>query len=464
MGVSLSMTCGYVTVAEDHAQPSEGTIDLFITRTQPSTGTISPDPMLLLAADLGWSPLYGVEVGWRPVDPALALLPDRIHREVINVDLRGVGHSIPSLFCGEVEALRLTAPGASTGDLSFRPVLLDAVNACRARLVRLGVDLSAYNTKEMALDLDNVRVALGLESFNVESIGTSSGVIFEMLRRNPGHVRAVVMDSPSPPQLDLFRRAIVGTRYATDRLVEICAIVSQCHVAYPDIRGTLQRILAAARQAPTRIGTGADSYEIDDSTLVRELSEGLGDSTLPRDIYEVAAEGPALLDPVIKADPVLGPGYTYSGHDAPNLMYGDFYSIICHDELPFVDHDALLQIAGDEAWYADAYVDSPYTDICAAWDVGNAADDPHRPVISDVPGLILVGGLDAFSPRPSVEQGVGGLSKSWISDLNLLGHNVLAFDACPIAIRNNWLDQPATPPQTNCSPQLVPFEVDPTNR
>ena len=138
---------------------------------------------------------------------AWRLLPDRAGRDVIDLDLRGVGLSDPNLFCDEVEELQQTDPGTSTGDPDSRDALLNPVIACHDRLVADGVDLSAYNLAEMAADAEDLRQALGIASWNIETIGTSSAVAFELLRTAPDGVRSVTMDSLAPAQLDIFTTA-----------------------------------------------------------------------------------------------------------------------------------------------------------------------------------------------------------------------------------------------------------------
>ena len=335
-GIDRPMSCGYLTVPEIRADPDAGSIRLFVTRTEPSAGTrIADDPVLLLGADLGWTPMYAVEVAWRPVDPGFALLPDRAGRDVINLDLRGVGLSDPNLFCDEVEELQQTDPGASTGDPDSRDALLDAVTACHDRLVADGVDLSAYNLAEMAADAEDLRQALGITSWNIETIGTSSAVAFEVLRNAPDAVRSVTMDSPAPPQLDIFTTALTGTRTAMASLDQACREDPACSAAYPDVPGTFEAGLRRERASPSVVTGPWGSASIGDAALVRVLTDAIaseGPSIIPQGIY--AEMDPAGLLEIILGDPVLGRGYTYSGGDAPNLVYGAFYSTTCRDNCP----------------------------------------------------------------------------------------------------------------------------------
>jgi hypothetical protein len=113
-----------------------------------------------------------------------------------------------------------------------------------------------------------------------------------------------------------------------------------------------------------------------------------------------------------------------------------------------IDQAALVEAAGSRPWYVEAYVNSPYPEICGRWDVGKASADPHNLLTSDIPTLMLVGRFDPFSPLPLVKHAAAGLSNSSIVQV-AAGRNVLEND-CTIGIRNAFVDHPGSPPDTSC--------------
>ena len=181
---------------------------------------------------------------------------------------------------------------------------------------------------------------------------------------------------------------------------------------------------------------------------------------MPQAIY--AEQDTAGILELILGDPILGIGYTYSGGDTPNLVYGAFYSTTCRDQLPFVDVAALTEMTAEEPWYYDAYVASPYTEICAIWDVGVAPDDPHRPISSDVPVLAFAGRFNPHGTPDTVEAGMSGMSQAWIIDVPIWGNEVLAPDDCPQAIRNAWIQDVTAPPDLTCLAEMgsIDFATD----
>jgi len=100
----------------------------------------------------------------------IAPLAQRVRRDVIMVDTRGTGHSLPALGCPEVAQLSTTAWATRTGDRARRETLLTAVRSCRQRIVADGSEVAAYDAVEAAADLVDLRHAFGAPRWNVTSL------------------------------------------------------------------------------------------------------------------------------------------------------------------------------------------------------------------------------------------------------------------------------------------------------
>ena len=88
-------------------------------------------------------------------------------RDVILVDRRGEGSSVPRLTCPELNGADAESfyaqPLIGTGDLQRYSA---AIRACRDRGPRPGVDLSGYNIEEVVADFETLRIALGIKQWN----------------------------------------------------------------------------------------------------------------------------------------------------------------------------------------------------------------------------------------------------------------------------------------------------------
>ena len=180
--------CAMFTVPESR-QPDGGdrTVQLFVATVRaPKAAPARPDPVLVTS--LSSQPNYA----------GIAPLAQRVGRDVVMVDTRGTGHSLPSLECPEVDRTDagVWAEPDPTG------VLVEAVQQCHARLTAAGVPVASYDLVEAAADLEDLRQALGIEQWNVTAYGNGSHLAVELLRQAPDTLRTLTLDSPDPPGLD----------------------------------------------------------------------------------------------------------------------------------------------------------------------------------------------------------------------------------------------------------------------
>ena len=456
--VLTPVTCGFLTVLENRSEPGGDTIRLFVTRIEPPGGNPAPDPVLTLGIDLGDTPDYG---GFAPG-------AQRYNRELILVDQRGTGHSEPTLACPEVERLGEQLVGARLSDIEARADLQSAVEACHSRLTGEGIDLSAYNLGEIAADVEDVRRALGIPQWNISSYGSASRIALEVIRRSPDHVRAMWFDTPQFPQVDELTLGISGTEYALRQIAADCAADPACSRRFPDLTNALQETLAQLDEEPltatveSMAGASGHSVRVvvDGGAFLRAVRAMVSDMDLgmvrrvPAVIYG-AMEGKVDLVARLLSDEPLCLGYQPVCGDNP-FFEGAFFSILCHDEAPFVEPSSLTGMAGGDPGFQEAYVASPYLDVCEAWDVGEATSIAHRPVSSDIPMLIYVGRYDAYGSLPDAEQATTSLSGSFLVDVPYQGHNVLGSLDCYRNIRNAWIEDPTSPPDTGCIDEIGP--------
>lgn len=450
--VVLHMRCGMLTVLENRSTSSSRTVKLFVTRIEPPAGISHADPMFTIA-DLAVVPDYA---GITPQS-------QRIGREVIIMDPRGVGHSRPSLACPEVEQLALPSLGVRTDAAAMKSRVLDAVTACRDRLTGQGIDLAGYDLDQSAADIEDLRTALGIRTWGLSAHGTDSRVVLQYLRRYPQHVREVVLDSADFPQTDPFTEEINGTRDAVTQLGAACAADPSCHAAFPDVEHAVTRVAARLTEQPETVVVAANAIRpatpirFDGAMFLRALRDllayiprdGVGPQ-LPATIYRVlAARSSAALRPLAErmvGDQTWCDGYQPKCDELHPLTEGALYSILCRDVEPFVSRRTLQNLAGDDPAYVEAFAHDPYLDICARWKVPPADSDVSRPVRTDVPTLMFTGQFDPFGGLRVAQAAAVSFSRAWVIQVPSFGHNVLGPGECARSIRNAWVEHPAAPP------------------
>ena len=198
--------CGLVTVPAERDAPDGRTLELAVYRVPSLSATPAPDPVVYLEGGPGGA---GVTLLVSLHDPdapdSVAFLRER--GEVIVVDQRGTGYSRPALYCPEVWAAR-SAGDDETG----------AHAACAARLRGDGVRFADYDSRESAADLETVRTALGIERWNLYGVSYGARLALTAMRDAPAAVRAAVLDSVFPVEVNGYADEPWTTWQALERI------------------------------------------------------------------------------------------------------------------------------------------------------------------------------------------------------------------------------------------------------
>ena len=164
-----NIDCGYLFVPETRDDSSSPSIQLAYAVLYAPTESPQPDPVIYLAGGPGGSAVKELD-GWLDA-------PYLQDRDLVLLDQRGTGYSLPTLNCPEMEQ-----------------AVQDATQACRDRLVEEGVDLQAYSSVENAADVADLRVALGYDEWNLYGISYGTRLALTVMRDHPEGVRSVVLE------------------------------------------------------------------------------------------------------------------------------------------------------------------------------------------------------------------------------------------------------------------------------
>ncbi len=449
--------CGWFTVLQDRSEPDEKTIRLFVLEAWP----VGIDPPSYVGSGFGGN--LGEAQGYGSTTAGAT----RLGRIGYTLEVRGTGHSEPSLACPEVDALSEQAAASATGDPALMRDFLAAVTACRDRLTSEGVDPADYDLGSAAMDLEDLRTALGIDQWwNLGTLGNNSRYLFEYLRRYPDRVRAAFLDSPQFPQVDEVTEGIEGTRYALRELFEACRADAECAKDFPDLAASWSEAMARLDRQPlegtaTALAGGRVDILVDAGKLLRAARLALGGdgpanlSSLPA-MIDAAADG--RLSPAL-ATIEASDGLFCSGYRplciGQGFSFGAYLSVFCRDEAPFIDQASLESAAGDDTWLRAVFAQDPYSAACGVWDVGASAPTVHEPVDTDVPLLLIVGQFDSFSPMPIAMEAAKTFDNVHVLEIPGQTHNALGFNDCPIEIRNAWVQHPESPPvDTACLKKL----------
>jgi pimeloyl-ACP methyl ester carboxylesterase len=430
-------SCGYLTVLEDRARPGGAKIRLLYLRVQPASGRAEPEPIAAVGEELAQSPTY--ETG----------IAESANRELILLDQRGTGHSTPSLTCPEVDAVAHDLVAGPLASDAVMTAFRDAIVACRDRLTARDVDPEAYSLTAAAQDLEDLRRALGVSTWNLVSWGTASRVLLEYTRLYPQRVRALVLGSPQFLQRDPISEAAGDVDAAFDALTKTCRLSKRCGREYPDLQRTLFQAVAALERSPISVRVRGADVVVDGAALARVVRNLISShdtyavGQVPRIVYRALDRDVRAVASELASDPGMCVGYLPLC-DAPRSL-GAYLSFTCPDVSP----PRRAGVSGGA--FGEAH---PYLAACRAWGIEPGRDN-RAPVKADVPALVLRGEHDAFSPLDLVRQVNTTMPRAHVVLVPHFGHDVFGVD-CLRAARNAWLLHPQNAPEYSTCLATIP--------
>ena len=427
-----NVECGYLTVPENRARAGSPDIQLAVAIIPAPNGAEYP-PLIYLAGGPGSSALDEFDA-----DPEGWEYPFTQNRDLILLDQRGTGYSEPTLDCPEFA-------DAGEGD--------NPDELCYERLVDEGVDLAAYNTAENAADVEALRLALGIEQWDVLGISYGTRLALQVMKEYPDGLRSVVLDSTFPPNVDTPVQDALSTMESLNRLFAECAADATCASEYPDLEGVFLETVASLNED--------ESAGIYGDDLLFAVSNAFNDTEaiplLPRTIYEVANGNYGALDEIGFES---GYGRFQSGGNRNSGDYSDsegmYNSVMCADEYANGDYEraeeaVVGQIPAElEAGLLQGVYD--ITSVCAYWNPQQRTD--NTAVTSAIPTLILSGQYDVATPTSWAYLAAKTLPNAIIYEFPGSGHSVLSGGECAIDITTQFLDDPATAPDDACIAEM----------
>jgi pimeloyl-ACP methyl ester carboxylesterase len=443
--VDEQIDCGYLVVPEERSQANSRPIQLAVAIIRTHDPTPAPDPLVFLQGGPGISGLDSVDYF---VAQAAGL---RAERDIILLDQRGTGYSLPNLRCGEFTELYASLQAQNLTWETQRPLEIEAAQLCRNRLLGDGVNLAAYNTAANAADVNDLRIALGYATLNLYGFSYGSRLALTVMRDFPQGVRSAVLDSALPLQAGWWEEQAADAERAYAVLFAGCAKDPACQAAYPQVEPHFYAIVERFNATPllinTRDATGAAALQLfggDD--LVSGGFQALYDQELipylPLAIEQIYAGN---------TDVIAGLAGQLAG-DASVSMSGMWFSVECQDEAPFNDPQKIATNADAHPHFRNFVMSDPTPAICAVWGVEPSPAIETEAVQSDIPALVLAGEYDPIHPPAWSRLAASTLPHSFFYAVPGASHGV-GFDGCGQTLVVNFIQSPTVAPDASCVAQ-----------
>lgn len=444
--------CGFLEVPENRSRPGGRTIKLAVAII-PAVTPAKPaqEPVVFMAGGPGGDTIDDIPF---LVDSGL-----NKNRDLIVMTQRGDLYAQPNLACPEIDRFNAEAVGLRYGTKPTQQLMLKAVKECRDRLTDDGIDLSAYNTTENAADFADLRKALDLARWNVYGYSYGSDLALTYLRLHPEGVRAVAIDSITPPQSATLPWGWSSAAEGINNIFAACAAQPACKDRYPDLPRTLTEQVRKLEAQPLRLNVrppnGGKPVEVvlDGGALLDLI---IAFNPRPKDL-------PAALEELSNGNPKRFAQARAAGsvQNVGAFAHGLTESVACSEWAPGYSETDVLK-AGRKAFpgWPDTVLAQvpqlPYQyPACAIWNVPDRASVQRVATVSSVPALVVSGTFDAKTGASWARGVVRDLSRSTAVQIPGIGHWVVPQSPCAQRVLASFLARP-TAPDTGCVDDLEP--------
>ncbi len=401
----VDLTCAWVTVPLDYADPSGDTIRLRLSKSAATGPAASRQGSILInPGGPGGSGVTFTGYVAQAVAPEVA-----VQFDFVGFDPRGVGESAPiSCLTGRQQTRWLQTDGSPDTAAEQRLVMSLASGigtGCLDRSPRIARHVGTENTVR---DMDIIRAVLGEQKLNWlgYSYGTYLGALY--IEAFPDRVGRMVLDGAVDPSLNsmgLSEGQSQGFNTALVRFARDCASRPTCPIPGTTasvLRG-INRLLASLDQNPMpaadgRVLTQAEGitaviYPMYAEFLWRELRGALREA--------MRGDGTQMLQIADFANGRVGPD------EYDSNMLSAFYSISCWDSSAPPGRAGLAAAARE--WSADARVPEVAKSLawgnapCTTW-YGHAQRAPG-PIVTTTTAPVLIVGT-TFDPATPYEWAV----------------------------------------------------------
>jgi pimeloyl-ACP methyl ester carboxylesterase len=439
-----SPECGYLIVPENRTRPNSQLIRLHVGIFRNRAETINLDPVLKISGGPGSS---GLNTAGYLLGKGLDAMLEQ--RDFVVFDQRGTGYSRPRLDCPERIEITPALLGGRLTEEESQQAILDSFRRCRERLIAEGIDLSAYNSVTSAADINDLRIILGYEKFNLYGISYGTRLALTLMRDYPNAVRSAVLDSVYPLEVNLYTTLAPNAERAFNVFFDQCAADSSCSSSYPDLRavfyGLVDQLNAHPVWVPLFVDNGILNVRLDGGLLIDVLFVGLYNpavrATMPQMIYEIREGDYGILSRRLDLY-----------FDTAGAL-GMQMAVQCAEEIPFsMPQEAYAAAQGVQPQIAAFYSESvqPLFAVCREWTVTQPDPRENLAVSSDVPTLVLAGEGDPITPPAWGRRIAENLSHAYFHEFPGNGHWVVRSSTCAVKMALAFWENPTMDPGSSC--------------
>jgi len=372
--------------------------------------------------------------------------------EVVFFDQRGTGLSQPHLECPEITAMVHATLNQALTSQQQLTLWKQAAGECYTRLQESGIDLTSYTSSHNSHDVGELMELLGGADWNLYGVSYGTRLALAVIRDYPNKIRSAVLDSVYPPEVDELTESPFVYDNALTTLFQGCQTDSRCRNAFPHLEASFQQLLQKFKEVPVKF-TVLDPNSnqsmpvlINDDRFIDLIFYSLYSwdtiQTLPMTIETALKGNYEPLQPLVEdyADWLLNKDFSQAV----------YLSVECHDSDPSLTREQFLANVAQFP-RVKKFVENQWDyDLCQVWQVGHAARNFQKPVVSQIPTLFLAGEYDPVTPPIWAQRAAHHFSQGFFVKLPSVGHGAVESDFCAVAVVRDFLRNPTQKPSNEC--------------
>ncbi len=373
--------CGSISIALDHSDNADGTLDIYVMRI-PALSRSNKPPIFFIAGGPGQA---SSDLAKTFRYQFSHLLTDH---DFVFVDQRGTGRS-HALNCDIDPQKYAHLPSSAQEKLS--------INSHRECLENYDHNTSLFNTGQAVVDLELIRKAMSYPKIFLWGGSYGTRVIIEYLRHYGDAVRGAILDGLAPVQIQLPNHTEEDANRALEMILQRCESTPACNQSFPHLKKNWLTLMENLQSETTSTALKHPRTEKEQEVFIDHIALS---AWVRAALYnrELSALLPLAMHSAISGDyaklysmQALG----FEGIDK-NISEGMHFTILCAEDRSYslknpaekTQLERLLHLPSAES----------FEEMCALYPLTKVADSYFSPLESEVPSLLLSGGLDPVTP------------------------------------------------------------------
>jgi len=433
---------GILEVPENRNNPKSRTLNLVYKVLKAKDTSTQKAPIVFLQGGPGGKTLI-LEEFWKNH-------PLRNDRDIVLMDQRGTGDSEANCAdLGKAMFRLLRKDHDVAGEIKALEI---EQSKCKKAMKKDSIDLAGYNSRENAADFEDLRKTLGYKEWNLFGGSYGSRLGLTIMRDFPNGVRSAVLSGIFAPQTDFIDDSYKNFENSLFSVLTRCKENEACNNRYPNLKERLLKVLEKLESKPLRINFENEPLVINRQDAIMLIFVSLYDRNS-------IAHIPQLIEAFENEDiePIKNVLNGIQGlYDLVNWSMNN--SVLAYEEVPFFDEDVIEKsLAESQLGFEPASAILSMKSL-TNWHPFRASDVEDQAVVSEIPTLMVSGGLDHVTPVSNAKKTLKHLKNGYELIFPDEAHNL--YNPCFFEIAEDFLNNPLQKPNMDCSITRNPIEWD----